>query len=114
VDGHLLRQALVNVIANALEALGGRGHLALEAHAVARPQHPPVAVDLVIRDDGPGIPAEVREKIFHPFVTTKKGGSGIGLAMARKIVECHHGLIDVTSSPGEGTAFRIRIPCRES
>ena len=114
VDGHLLRQALVNVIANALEALDGRGCLTLEAHAVARPQHPPVAVDLVIRDTGPGIPAEVREKIFHPFVTTKKGGSGIGLAMARKIVECHHGLIDVTCGPGEGTAFRIRIPCREA
>ena len=111
VDGHLLRQALGNVIANALEALGDRGRLKLAARAVERPGHAPVAVDLLIQDDGPGIPAEVREKIFHPFVTTKKGGSGIGLAMARKIVECHHGLIDVCSAPGEGTAFRIRIPC---
>ena len=114
VDGHLLRQALVNVIANALEALAGHGRLTLGAHAVERPGHDPVAIDLLIQDDGPGIPAEVRDKIFHPFVTTKKGGSGIGLAMARKIVECHHGSIDVTSAPGEGTAFRIRIPCRAS
>jgi PAS domain S-box-containing protein len=114
VDGHLLRQALVNVIANALEALGGQGRLKLAARATERPGREPVAIDLLIQDDGPGIPAEVREKIFHPFVTTKKGGSGIGLAMARKIVECHHGLIDVCSTPGEGTAFRIRIPCREN
>ena len=114
VDGHLLRQALVNVIANALEALGGQGRLKLAARAIERPGREPAAIDLLIEDDGPGIPAEVREKIFHPFVTTKKGGSGIGLAMARKIVECHHGSIDVASAPGEGTAFRIRIPCRAS
>jgi len=114
VDGHLLRQAFANVIANALEAMGETGRLTLEARRVAPQGVDPMAVEVTIRDSGPGIAAEVREKIFHPFVTTKKGGSGIGLAMARKIVECHHGRIDVRSSPGEGTAFRIRIPCRDA
>lgn len=114
VDGHLLRQAFVNVVANALEAMGERGRLTLEVHRIAPHGPEPMAIEVVIRDTGPGIAPEVREKIFHPFVTTKKGGSGIGLAMARKIVECHHGRIDVKSGAGEGTAFRIRIPCRDA
>jgi nitrogen-specific signal transduction histidine kinase len=111
VDAHLMRQVFVNLIANAIEAMGDAGTLTLAVHPVSRPDRAPVAVELVVRDTGPGIPAEVREKIFYPFVTTKKSGSGIGLAMARKIVECHHGRIDVESGPESGTAFRLRLPC---
>jgi len=111
VDGPLLRQVVVNLVANAVEAMGGSGRLTLVVRPVARPERQPGAVEIVVRDNGPGVPPEVRDKIFAPFITTKKDGSGIGLAMARKIVECHHGLIDVETAAGEGCAFRVRLPC---
>ncbi len=110
VDGNLVRQVFVNLIVNAIEAMDGKGRLSLVVRPVARPERVSAAVEIVVADDGPGIPAEVREKIFSPFLTTKKNGSGIGLAMARKIVECHDGLIDVETADGEGTAFRVRLP----
>ena len=105
-----MRQVFTNILLNAYQALDGEGHIELEVQPVARPGQEPGAVDVVITDDGPGIPPEVLDKIFHPFVTTKQTGSGIGLAMARKIVECHHGMIDVEVGPDGGTSFRIRLP----
>ncbi|RMF74051.1 MAG: PAS domain S-box protein [Acidobacteria bacterium] len=110
VDATFIRQVFVNLIVNALEALEGRGTLSLSLAPVEGGTGEPIAVEVRIGDDGPGIPGEIRDKLFYPFVTTKKDGSGIGLAMARKIVECHHGLIDVTSGPGRGTVFRVRLP----
>lgn len=109
-DGNLMQQVFANLIFNAFEAMEGRGTLTLELRAIARPERHPGAVEVLVHDNGPGISHEVADKLFYPFITTKKGGSGIGLAMARKIVECHHGLIDVKSPPGEGTTFRIVIP----
>ena len=111
VDPQLMRQVFVNVIENAIEAMGAEGRLLLRTEPVAHRERSPGSVEVVILDSGPGIPDEVRHKIFYPFVTTKKQGSGIGLAMARKIVECHHGLIDVADGPEGGTLFRLRIPC---
>ncbi len=110
VDANFMRQVFVNLIVNALEALEGRGTLSVSLMPVPGGHGEPIAVEIRVGDDGPGIPGEIREKLFYPFVTTKKDGSGIGLAMARKIVECHHGLIDVTSGPGQGTIFRVRLP----
>ncbi len=109
-DGGLIQQVFANLIFNAFEAMNGNGLLSLELRALARPERDPGAVEIVVRDNGPGLSHEVADKIFYPFITTKKGGSGIGLAMARKIIECHHGLIDVKSSPGCGTAFRVVLP----
>jgi PAS domain S-box-containing protein len=110
LDAGLLRPVLVNLILNAFEALEGQGRLTLRVRQ--GPEGAPRArwAEIEIADDGPGIPADVLEKIFYPFVTTKESGSGIGLAMARKVVECHHGLIDVTTQPGDGTTFRLRLP----
>jgi signal transduction histidine kinase len=110
VDGGLLRQALLNLIRNAFEALDGNGVLTLRVRSGPQDFPRPRWVEVEIADDGPGIPADILDKIFYPFVTTKDGGSGIGLAMARKVVECHHGLIDVTTAPGDGTTFRVRLP----
>ncbi|MFN7964679.1 MAG: ATP-binding protein [Acidobacteriota bacterium] len=109
-DGGLIQQVFANLIFNAFEAMSGNGSLSLELRALARPERDPGAVEIMVRDNGPGLSHEVADKIFYPFITTKKGGSGIGLAMARKIIECHHGLIDVKSSPGCGTAFRVVLP----
>lgn len=113
VDGNLFRQVFVNLFLNAFEAMEGQGSLSIEVHQASRPDNRPLYVEVFVADSGPGISPEVRDKIFHPFVTTKKGGSGIGLAMARKIIESHHGLIDVQSTPEAGTAFRVRIPCED-
>ena len=63
-----------------------------------------------IADEGVGIPDEIREKIFDLYFTTKSGGSGIGLAMTYRILQLHHGSIEVQSREGRGTEFRLRIP----
>ncbi len=110
VDAALMRQVFVNILANAFEVLEGKGTITIRLTSVARPAREPGAIDVVIEDDGPGIAPDVQDKIFYPFVTTKESGSGIGLAMARKIVECHHGMIDVEFLPSGGTAFRVRLP----
>jgi len=66
--------------------------------------------ELRISDTGPGIPTELRDKIFRLYFTTKEQGSGIGLAMSFRIVQLHDGTIDFTSEPGKGTTFLIRLP----
>jgi signal transduction histidine kinase len=76
-----------------------------------KPAHPaPKSALLRIADEGPGIPAELREKIFDLYFTTKSGGSGIGLAMTYRILQLHHGSVEVQSREGRGTEFRLRIP----
>ena len=65
---------------------------------------------LRIADQGPGIPEEMREKIFDLYFTTKSGGSGIGLAMTYRILQLHHGSIEVQSKAGQGAEFLLRIP----
>jgi signal transduction histidine kinase len=64
----------------------------------------------VVADTGPGIPAELCERIFYPFFTTKQQGSGIGLAQAQKIVVGHGGRLEVASESGRGSTFRVRLP----
>ena len=61
-------------------------------------------------DDGPGVPAELRDRIFDPFFTTKPEGSGLGLPIVRKIVDAHDGRIDLASAPDQGTRFRVTLP----
>ena len=63
-----------------------------------------------VADDGPGIPADLTERIFNPFFTTKVTGTGLGLAIVRKIVDAHDGRIDVSSAPETGTRFRVTLP----
>lgn len=117
-DHHQLAQVFTNLIANAFEALDGRGHVTISADtgtidedpALAGQQAPTPIVVVAVEDDGPGVPAEAKDKIFDPFFTTKPQGSGLGLAIVRKIVDAHDGRIDVSSAPGKGTCFRVTIP----
>jgi signal transduction histidine kinase len=104
VDADLLKQAVLNVIQNGAQAMpdGGKLEVSLEEDRKA-------AV-LRIADEGVGIPDEIREKIFNLYFTTKSEGSGIGLAMTYRIIQLHHGSIDVQSRAGGGTEFRLRIP----
>ena len=104
VDVDLLKQAVLNIVVNAIEAMGSRGVLGF-ACAIRGDD-----AELRISDTGPGIPPEVRDKIYNLYFTTKKGGTGIGLAMTYRIVQLHDGTIDVTSEPGKGTTFVLRFP----
>ncbi len=118
-DHNQLCQVFMNLLANAFEALDGKGRITVAAAtqdveqdpAFAADSHPPTPVVVVeVADDGPGIPAELSDRIFNPFFTTKAQGSGLGLAIVRKIVDAHEGRIDLTSAPGEGTRFRVTLP----
>jgi len=104
VDRDLLKQALLNVVVNAMQVMPEGGDLRFEA--IADEDN----AEIRISDTGPGIPPELRDKIFRLYFTTRKEGSGIGLAMTFRIVQLHDGTIDFTSEPGKGTTFSIRLP----
>ena len=114
-DPHQLRQIFTNLLTNAFEALGGTGTVAIVATgynedgpAGGEAQGPMVQIE--VTDNGPGMPADVLDKIFSPFFTTKPQGSGLGLAIVRKIVDAHDGRIDVGVLETGGTRFRVTLP----
>src|ERR1700721_1608569 len=104
VDADLLKQALLNVVLNGAQAMAEGGKLEVRLAEDGR-----MAL-ISIHDQGSGIPAEVRDKIFDLYFTTKKDGSGIGLAMTYRIVELHNGSIEVESDATHGTTFILRFP----
>jgi signal transduction histidine kinase len=104
VDADLLKQALLNVVLNGAQAMAEGGKLEVRLAEDGR-----MAL-LSIHDQGGGIPADVRDKIFDLYFTTKKDGSGIGLAMTYRIVELHNGSIEVESDATHGTTFILRFP----
>ena len=104
VDLDLLKQAILNVVMNAIEAMPNGGVLRFESSVRGDD------AEIRISDTGSGIPPQIREKIFRLYFTTKQKGSGIGLAMAFRIVQLHDGTIEVASEPEKGTTFSIRIP----
>ena len=104
IDRDLLKQAMLNIVVNAMQAMPEGGELRFESLAGED------AAEIRISDTGAGIPPELRDKIFRRYFTTKKEGSGIGLAMTFRIVQLHDGTIDFTSEPGKGTTFSIRLP----
>jgi signal transduction histidine kinase len=104
VDADLLKQALLNVVINGAQAMADGGKLEVRLAEDGR-----MAL-LSIQDQGSGIPPEVRDKIFDLYFTTKKDGSGIGLAMTYRIVELHNGSIEVESDATHGTTFILRFP----
>jgi two-component system, NtrC family, sensor histidine kinase HydH len=105
VDPKLIKQALLNLMINALHAMNERGgELILSLTAS------PGEAIVQVTDTGVGIPAEVADKIFKAYYSTKAGGTGLGLAMTRRIVEEHGGKISVESEPGKGSVFSIRLP----
>jgi signal transduction histidine kinase len=122
-DQQRLCQVFTNLLTNAFEALDGRGGIVIRAVAGALESdpnftadaHAPTPVLLVeVIDNGPGVPADLSDKIFDPFFTTKTQGSGLGLPIVRKIVDAHDGRIDLSSTPGHGTRFRVTLPVASS
>ncbi len=104
IDRDLVKQAVLNIIVNAMQAMPEGGDLRFESSVTED------TAEIRISDTGPGIPPELRDKIFRLYYTTKKNGSGIGLAMTFRIVQLHDGTIDFTSEPGKGTTFLVRLP----
>jgi signal transduction histidine kinase len=103
-DADMLKQAILNLVTNALEAMkqgGALGLKAVEKGGVAA---------LEVSDTGPGIPPDVRDKVFQLYFTTKTRGSGMGLAMTRRTVELHYGKVEFSSEKGRGTTFFLQFP----
>jgi signal transduction histidine kinase len=103
-DPTLLEQVFWNLFLNAAEAMKGRGEIRVSAVAA------PEAVEITVADSGGGIPPELEGRLFRPFVTTKTSGTGLGLALCRKIVEAHQGSITIASETGRGTTVTLRFP----
>lgn len=130
-DKGLLEQAISNILSNAAEASGSGGEVEvslglvrhfsdlLKVNRMAETILPGYKdsekefAKIAVRDNGPGVPEDLGDKIFVPFFTTKKTGTGIGLPMAQKIIHSHGGILDMRSSPGEGAEFIIQIPVRQ-
>lgn len=126
MDAGQVRQVFENLFLNAMEAMGETGTLKVGVSISAAPAAPMTpyrpggASDpqgrfdsyavVRVQDSGPGIRPEHLEKLFYPFFTTKPNGSGVGLSMAKKIVDSHRGVIDVVTEPGQGTVFTVRLP----
>ena len=104
LDALQIEQVLLNVTLNAIQASPPGS--AVRIHEVLHHAHAIVEVT----DEGPGIPAEHMEQIFHPFFTTKERGTGLGLAIAQRIVLSHRGRIDVGPAARRGTCVRIQLP----
>ncbi|MGA8489097.1 MAG: ATP-binding protein [Terriglobales bacterium] len=107
VDVDVMKQAILNVIINGMQAMPQGGTLTISA----RREEDSVITE--IRDQGVGIPHELQEKIFELYFTTRKGGSGIGLAQTYQALQWHYGSIDFETVEGQGTTFRLRLPVVE-
>lgn len=103
-DRDKLRQAFVNLIKNAVEAMSRNGELSIRLDPLDR------GVRCIIKDNGVGIDPKTRGRLFDLFFTTKEQGTGLGLSMVKKIIDGHGGKIDIESAPGEGTSIIIDLP----
>ncbi len=115
-DREQLIQSVLNITRNAAQALHGEGEIRLKTR-IARQvtlakRRFKLALELQVVDDGPGIPEDIRDKIFYPLVSGRQGGSGLGLSMAQSFIEQHQGMIEVESRPGH-TCFTIQLPITE-
>jgi len=103
-DADLIKQALLNVVLNGVQAMADGGVLSISAY------RNDVAATIEVRDQGGGIAPEIRDKIFNLYFTTKRAGSGIGLAMSYRVMQLHNGALDFVTEMGRGTTFRLLLP----
>ncbi len=107
-DAHRLQQVILNLVLNALQILPEGGEVLLAGHRVE--QESESWVELEVSDNGKGIGPEHLDRIYEPGFTTKAGSAGLGLAVCKKLIEQHHGLIHISSAVGRGTTFLLRLP----
>lgn len=106
IDREQMKQVALNLLLNAVQAMPEGGTLALRGRNSEDGQW----IHISIQDSGMGIPGEDMNKLFDPFFSTKEGGVGLGLSIAHRIIDQHHGKIEVESTPGEGTLFTVWLP----
>lgn len=107
-DHESLSGALINLLKNADEAMPGGGTIAVRLEADAR------LARICVCDQGTSVPEAIREKIFTPFFTTREGGTGLGLALVKKVIDAHRGTVSVANNTGRGATFTIELPLRQS
>jgi PAS domain S-box-containing protein len=107
IDSDLVKQAILNIVLNGVQAMPDGGTLRIAGKREGD------GATIMVRDQGAGIPENIRDKIFNLYFTTKSGGSGIGLAMAYRVVQLHHGSLEFTSIVEHGTTFYLRFPLVE-
>ena len=114
VDKQRMQRVFLNLIKNAIDVIGENGVIWISCREITRKTKGRREVEILVEDNGPGIPAEIRDKIFDPFFTTKDvgHGSGLGLFIVHDIIEMHGGSIRVETRPGQGTTFIIWLPDR--
>ncbi len=107
-----IEQVILNLIDNAAKAMPEGGHLGVSLQLSALESGAP-AVEVRVADTGQGLPPQVREKLFQPYVTTRSDGHGLGLALSRHILDAHRGALRADTYPGSGTVFRVFLPVAE-
>ncbi len=108
IDADLVKQAVLNIVLNGVQSMPEGGTLRIAAKREGD------GAVIMVRDQGAGIPENIRDKVFNLYFTTKSGGSGIGLAMAYRVVQLHHGSVEFTSIMEHGTTFYLRFPLAEN
>ena len=103
-DPGRIKQVLLNILVNAVQAISGRGQIRIRTSVTEG------KLRLSIHDSGCGIPATLRERVFDPFFSTKPSGTGLGMAIARRIVESHQGSIEIDSVEGQGCSVTLVLP----
>lgn len=116
-DEDLVHRIIFNLVLNALQASNGQAKVTVGIHSVSAMELPvgvssDMSILVQVADNGPGIPEHLRKRMFEPFVTGRKGGTGLGLAVVQRAVEAHHGMVFVDSEPGQGTTFSVYMPAK--
>jgi signal transduction histidine kinase len=106
LDADRMQEVLLNLLLNSIAAIKEKGDILI----LARTNPPAGTLDIIVADDGAGIPESHLVQLFHPFFSTKKGGTGLGLSICKKTLDAHQGTISVKSEEGKGTTFTVRLP----
>lgn len=116
MDAEQLHQVLLNLVLNGIQAINQEGKITIQARTQAGGNGPnrPSSVEISVSDTGGGMSREQMEKIFRPFYTTKRGGTGLGLSLCRRIISQHGGTLTAESETGKGSRFIIQIPMRDA
>lgn len=109
LDSYQIEQVIRNLLENAIDACQGKGTIRVSIRLLDATEP---LVELEVRDEGPGVPRGIRDRIFEPFFTTKTRGTGLGMAIAKRIVEAHSGSIELAPDTGSGACFVIRLPMK--
>lgn len=116
-DREQLIQAVLNIARNAAQAMNGEGEIVLKTRSLRQvtlaKKRYRLAMEIKVIDNGPGIPDDIRERMFYPLVSGREGGSGLGLTIAQNFIQHHHGTIDCASRPGS-TVFTLRLPIEQA